>query len=150
MWVILFVCFFCIVSKRLLRYYVEQCINCLSKQFFTMRCATSGSFFFFSLKRIDDDWPITPCRSRPNRNSRPLASRRYEERLSVLFFFFFSNKKSFLLLPLSASIKTTYVIQLHNQPVGLQVMPKKTKKEKKKSHLESLSPSWFAVLHGNY
>lgn len=132
MWVILFVCFFCIVSKRLLRYYVEQCINCLSKQFFTMRCATSGSFFFFfSLKRIDDDWPITPCRSRPNRNSRPLASRRYEERLSVLFFF--SNKKSFLLLPLPASIKTTYVIQLHNQPVGLQVMPKKTKKEKKKN-----------------
>lgn len=130
MWVILFVCFFCIVSKRLLRYYVEQCINCLSKQVFTMRCATSGSFFF-SLKRIDDDWPITPCRSRPNRNSRPLASRRYEERLSV-FFFFFSSKKSFLLLPLPASIKATYVIQLHNQPVGLQVMPKKTKKEKKK------------------
>ena len=47
-------------------------------------------------------------------------------------FFFFSNKKSFLLLPLPASIKTTYVIQLHNQPVGLQVMPKKTKERKKK------------------
>lgn len=131
MWVILFVCFFCIVSKRLLRYYVEQCINCLSKQVFTMRCATSGSFFF-SLKRIDDDWPITPCRSRSNRNSRPLASRRYEERLSV-FFFFSVAKKVFYCCPCQLVSKPHMWYSFIISQSGYRLCPKKPRKKKKKN-----------------